>query len=165
MLDILARWANIRPLVPRGSVTDPRDLENHSDTAAIEYDPQKGPPSWFVPNGLDLVARVLVDVASQFKLNLREIAGINPDLLGLKSDDTSGIAIARRQAQGQVIATLFFDRFRWTRRLIAQRLARRIQQRYTTQEVLPFQPRTACLPQNGHGFKSVNPPMMLPSNG
>lgn len=138
VLDILARWANLRPLYAKGTLTDPRDLEDHSSTAAIEWDPSKHPtpPGWFVPQGLGEITRVLVEVATQFKLNLREIAGINPDLLGLRSDDTSGIAIARRQAQGQVIATLFFDRFRWTRRIIGERLARRIQQVYTTQQVL-----------------------------
>lgn len=154
VLDILARWANIRPLVPKGTLTDIRDIEDHSSTSAIEYDKEKGPPTWYHPEGLAEVAQVLVQVASQFKLNLREISGINPDLLGLRSDDTSGIAIARRQAQSQVIATIYFDRFKWTRRLMGERLARRIQQRYTTAEILRL-----IDPDSGeHVRVYINPP-------
>lgn len=136
VVDILKHWANIRPLVPKGSVEDERGLEQHWSTAPIVYQAKIGPPTWFVPQGLEQVVRGLVEIALQFKLNLREITGINTDLLGLKSDDTSGIAIARRQAQGQIIATVFFDNFKRFRKLVGQRLARRIQQVFTAEQVL-----------------------------
>ncbi len=62
--------------------------------------------------------------------------------------------IARRQAQSQVIATIYFDRFKWTRRLMGERLARRIQQRYTTAEILRL-----IDPDSGeHVRVYINPP-------
>lgn len=137
--DILRRWANIRPLVPKGAVEDERGLEDHWSTSAIVYDPKKGAPDWYVPRGLELVARGLLEIATLFKLNLREITGINTDLLGQDTSGSagnSGIAIARRQAQGQIIATIFFDNFKRTRKLVGQRLARRIQQCFTTEQIL-----------------------------
>ena len=139
VVDILKRWGNIRPLIAKGTIEDERGIENHWSTAPIVWDPNKGKgmaPDWYVPKGLDLVARGLIEIATQFKLNLREITGINTDLLGLKSDDTSGIAIARRQAQGQIIATIFFDNFKRFRKLVGQRLARRGQEALTTEQIL-----------------------------
>src|SRR3990167_9272606 len=87
------------------------------------------------------------------KLAMREITGINTDLLGGKSDDTSGIAIARRQAQGQIISTVFFDRFKWTRMLIYKRLARRVQQILTTEKIL----RLIHPDTRDHATVSLNP--------
>ena len=139
VVDILKRWGNIRPLVPKGAVEDERGLEEHWSTSAIVYDPKKGAPGWYVPQGLDLVARGLIEIAVQFKLNLREITGINTDLLGLDTSGSagnSGIAIARRQAQGQITATVFYDNYKRFRKLVAQRLARRAQEAFTTEQVL-----------------------------
>ena len=138
VLDVLARWANMRSMYARGSLEDPRVLEDPTSTAPIEYipGPATGPPGFYVPVGLDVVARGLMEIAAQMKLAMREITGINTDLLGLKSDDSSGIAIARRQAQGQIISTIYFDNFKRSRKILGQRLARRIQQVYTTERVL-----------------------------
>lgn len=137
ILDILGRFVNLRPLVPKGSLVNPRALDNPDDTSPILYDAEqgKGPPTWFVPPLAEL-ARVLTEVALQMKVNMREVSGVNTDLLGIRGDDASGIAIARRQAQGQVIATLFFDNLRRTRKYIGQRLAKRIQQVYTRERVV-----------------------------
>lgn len=137
VLDVLARWANIRSMYAKGSVDDPRTLEDHTSTAPIAYNAGPGqPPGWYVPAGLNVIVQGLIEVAGQMKLAMREVTGINTDLLGLRSDDSSGIAIARRQAQGQIIATLFFDNFKRSRKIIGQRLARRVQQVYTTERVL-----------------------------
>jgi hypothetical protein len=136
VVDILQRWANIRPLIPKGSVEDERGLDEHWSTSPIVYDAKKGLPSWYVPTGLEQVARGLIEIATQFKMNLREITGVNADLLGQREDTNSGIAIARRQAQGQVIATVFFDNFKSFRKIVAQRVCRRIQQSFTKEQVL-----------------------------
>ncbi len=138
VIDILARWANLRPLYPKGSLDDPRVLEDHTSTAAIGYNagPGGGAPGWYVPTGLETIIRGLIEVSAQMKMAMREITGINTDLLGSRSDDASGIAIARRQAQGQIISTIYFDNFKRSRKIIGQRLGRRIQQVYTTERVL-----------------------------
>ncbi len=138
VLDVLARWANMRPMYAKGSLDDPRVLEDHTSTAAIAYNsvPGGGAPGWYAPAGLEAIVRGLIEAAAQMKMAMREITGVNTDLLGMKSDDASGIAIARRQSMGQVISTLYFDNFKRSRKIIGQRLARRIQQVYTTERVL-----------------------------
>lgn len=134
-MDILARYARARRVVVEGSLVNPADLEDESSTSPIRvkagHESQR--PTWDVPPLAEAV-RLLSDAASEMKMANREIPGINTDMLGHKSDATSGIAIARRQSQGQIIATPFFDNFRRTRKLVYQRLARRVQQRFTLDE-------------------------------
>lgn len=135
-LDIIARYANIRPLVPKGSLVDVSVLQDHTDAPlVVDYSKVPGGQKieWLVPP-LAEIAKVLTDLALTMKINMREVSGINTELLGTENDVKSGIAIARRQAQGQVITTLFFDNLRRTRKFIGQRLARRIQQVYSREK-------------------------------
>ena len=136
LLDILGRYANARPLVPKGSLSNPNIFENPADTSPIVFDPEKGAPSWYVPPIGELV-RVLADVAEIMKVDIREIGGVNLPLQGAsEGSGQSGIALARLQAQGQVLQTPYFDRLRRSRRLIGQRLCRRIQQVFTQEKVV-----------------------------
>ena len=133
--DVLAKWATIRPLIVKGSLVTPEDFNDASVDKPIIYNKEEGPPSWLVAP-IGPISNMLEVLAKEMKLNMREISGINTDLLGQKHDTSSGVAIARRQQQGQVIATVFFDNAKKTRRLAGQRLARRIQQVYTADDVM-----------------------------
>lgn len=139
MLDILAKFANIRIVYAEGSVVDPRVLEEPFSTAPIPWRREPGEntpaPGFLVPPVGELT-RVLVEIANQMAAKLREVPGINTELLGIQGDASSGVAIARRQAQGELISTRLFDNERRTGKLLGQRLARRIAQRYTTEEVV-----------------------------
>lgn len=141
MLHILARYANVRPMAESGSLDDPRDLENVDSGKTIFYGHSRPAPSHYAPPLGDLL-NALVSMATRAEMAIKTISGVNTDLLGQKSDDTSGIAIARRQAQGQTISTLYFDNLRRTRKLIGQRLARRIQQVMTTDIIRRITDRT-----------------------
>lgn len=135
-LDLAGRFGAMRPMAPKGSLEDPRTLEDASDTSTVIYNKERGEPGYLVPP-LEGIAKVLADLGQMLGENaVKTVSGINADLLGQKSDDTSGIAIARRQAQGQTIATVFFDNLKRTRKIVGQRLARRIQQVMTTEQVL-----------------------------
>lgn len=134
-LDILARLANIRLMAFTNSVENEADLKNQNSTEPVWVKPGHEKPSYLTPP-IGEVVRVLTMEADRMKMVMREISGINTDLLGLKSDDTSGIAIARRQAQGQIISTIYFDNYRRFKRLVAQRICRRIQQVFTTERVV-----------------------------
>lgn len=136
ILDILGRYANMRMMYQRGSIEDPRQLEVNS-TAPLAVNPTgtQMPPTYLVPPLGDLL-NALVGISANNEQVLKTISGINTDLLGQKADDTSGIAIARRQAQGQTIATVYFDNLKRTRRLMGQRLAKRVQQVMTTEQVM-----------------------------
>ena len=135
-LDIIDRLANVRAIAEEGTLVNPDDLKRQWSTEPIYY--RRGtttPPSWFTPP-LAEVLRALTAMADRGKLAIRESSGINTDLLGLKGDDSSGIAIARRQAQGQIISTVFFDNFRRCKRQFGRRLAKRIQQVYSDERTM-----------------------------
>ena len=135
-LDIIDRLANVKPIAEEGTIINPDALKRQWDTEPIYY--RRGtqnPPQWFTPP-LAEVLRALTAMADRGKLAIRESSGINTDLLGLKGDDASGIAIARRQAQGQIISTVFFDNFRRCKRQFGRRLAKRIQQVYSDERTM-----------------------------
>jgi hypothetical protein len=136
-LDIAQRFGNMRAIAAMGSLDDPRTLEDSADNSTIFYDPKKGPPPTYLVPPLEQAIRPLTELGTLLGENaVKTVSGVNADLLGQKADDTSGIAIARRQAQGQTIATIYFDNLKRTRKIIGQRLARRIQQVMPTDKVI-----------------------------
>lgn len=135
-VDIVGRYANLRPIVEEGSLINPETMNNPYDPSVIQKRPGKPDPKFLTPEGLAQIVSMLVELSQTMKMEPREVSGVNSELQGVKSDATSGIAIARRQAQGQVIATPYFDNLRRTRKLLGQRLARRIQQSFTTEKVM-----------------------------
>ena len=136
IVDTLAKWAILRPMYPKGSLTNPQTLGNAFETGAFEYDKEKGAPSWWHAPIAE-ITKLLESLAFAMKVNLREVSGIGMDPLGLRSETPeSGVALARRSQAAQVVATIFFDNFRKTRHLFGRRLARRVQQVNTTEDVL-----------------------------
>lgn len=134
-LDILGKLGNIRPMAEGASVENPAVLRDTWSSEPVIYRPGHQPPGWYVPPIENLV-KVLDAMSLRNLQTIRQVSGINTDLLGERGDTSSGIAIARRQAQGQVISTVFFDNYRRFRKLVGQRLARRIQQVYTMERVV-----------------------------
>ena len=137
-LDLVARWSKIRRRAVENSLTPQtaQTIDAPLSEATIFYKQGFDPPGWDVPQGLAELSRILAALAEQMKISIREISGINTDLLGIRGDTSSGIAIARRQAQGQVIATEYFDNHKWAGEIGAQRLGRRIQQKFTQDELI-----------------------------
>ena len=133
-MDLMQNYSNPRRTVPKGALRDPQILSDLSDDSVIVYDKEKGEPGFYAPNVTDLAAAHL-ELATYMKQNMREIPGINAELLGDKQEaGLSGVAMARRQQQGQIISTGAFDHIRRTRKLMAQRMARRIQQVSTVED-------------------------------
>ena len=136
MLDLLARFANMRPMAEENSLANPATLGDHHDPSPIWIKTGHQPPGWYTPSALGDLIKILGVVADRNQTFIRSSSGVNIDLLGLREKgDPSGIAIARTQAQGQVIATVFFDNFRAFKKRINERLARRIQQVFTAEQV------------------------------
>ena len=134
-LDLVSRWSKIRRVAEENSVVDVRSLDDPLAETTIWTKVGSQPPRWDIPAGLPELSRLLLGISDSMKINIHQTSGINTDLLGTTEDaSSSGIAIARRQAQGQVIATEFFDNHRLAGEIIAQRLARRIQQKFTLDE-------------------------------
>ena len=133
VLDLIARFANMRPLAEENSVLNAHTLQNPADTSPVLYKTGHKEPGWYVPPLADLF-RLLTTESDRMQMAMRRISGINIDILGLREKgDPSGIAIARTQAQGQVIATVFFDNYRAFKKHVNERLARRVQQVFTSE--------------------------------
>jgi hypothetical protein len=132
--DNVARFGNIKWFALRASLENPADLESGQGSGFVYWGKSGGqPPMPMVPPPMpDWVWRQ--DQIA--KMEIREISGINADLLGHRDSDASGIAIARRQQQGQIVATPLFDNYKRTKRIIGKRLAKRIQQVYTGERTL-----------------------------
>ena len=116
--------------VDRGSLEDPTKFQEESRDPKGTYivkpqanDPRRIPPP-NIPQGMFEILRVAVN-------EVRQISGVNSELLAAEENTASGVAIARRQHQGQVVTTTLFDNFRLTKRLIWRKMARRIQEVYT----------------------------------
>lgn len=135
MQDILAQLAVLRIVYFANSLENPETLKDMFSKEPIAVRPGHQPPAFLVPPLGELVS-VLKTSGDRNKMAIREISGINTELLGLETDQASGIAIARRQGQGQIISTLWFDNYRLFRRLLGRRLARRIQQVFTMERTL-----------------------------
>jgi len=116
------------------SVLNAHTLQNVQDQSPVFYKTGHQPPAWYYPQALADLFRLLTTESDRMQVAMRRISGINVDILGLREKgDPSGIAIARTQAQGQVIATVFFDNYRAFKRHVNERLARRVQQVFTSE--------------------------------
>ena len=135
-LDLLIRLANMRAMYEEGSLVNPHDLQDQHSTTPIAVRSGHPFPKWFTPEGLGELIRLLSAMADRGKLAVREVSGVETQLLGLKQSDESGIAIGRRQAQQQLIVSALFDNLRRTKRLLGQRIARRIQQHFGFEQTL-----------------------------
>ncbi len=151
-LDVLARFGNIRRVATMNSLERTNDLDDMWSSKTIWVKSGAQPPAWDTPP-LGELLKALFTSGDRGKLSVREVSGINTDLLGLKGDDSSGIAIARRQAQGQTISTVFFDNYRQMKRNFGRRLAKRIQQVYSYEKTVRLTSPTG----EGDVLLKVNP--------
>lgn len=150
MADNVARYGAIRWLATKDDLEDPLALESGQGAGFVIWQKKnaKGKPEQLTPPTMPQWVFQLAEVA---KMDMREISGINADLLGMRDTDASGIAIARRQQQGQIISTSLFDNYKLTRKLASKRLCKRIQQVYSAERTIRLDPGAA-----EHEFVTLN---------
>lgn len=147
--DNVSRHGSIRWFATRASLENPEALESGQGAGYVywvrnmQQVPKEIPPP--------PLPKWVWEMNAVAKNEIREISGVNADLLGQHEGDPSGIAMARRQQQGQVIATSLFDNYRRTRRIIGRRLAKRVQQIYTGEMTIRLDPGAA-----GSDFVTIN---------
>ena len=135
-VELAQKYGSMRPIVEEGAVLNPESLDNPGDQSPIQVRPGRmGGVGWFQPQGLVESVRVHESIANDMKNAMREV-GPNVDLLGGSGQAVSGIAIARRQIQSQTTMFPYYDQHRRTRKLVGERLARRIQQVFTTDRTI-----------------------------
>lgn len=119
-LHIINTLAHSGWLNKKGEGADIKQLKNFGSTpgAVIEY--QNVPPQRITPAPPSQGHILTEEEATK---DLKEISGINPDLLGYKSErQEPGIVLQLRQQQGIVIIESLFDNFRFTHKLLGQYL-------------------------------------------
>jgi hypothetical protein len=135
MADNIARFGAIRWFAHRGTLENESGLESGQGAGHVYWlRSREAPvPQQVTPPQMPPWVWQMQAVAKQ---EIKEISGVNADLMGQRDADASGIAIARRQQQGQIIATAIFDNYKRSRRQIARRFAKRVQQVYTAERTV-----------------------------
>lgn len=127
----LLHWVQTQPksgwIAPRGAFVDKRRWEQRSSQAGFigEYNATRGMPQQLRAMPLP---RHILEMAQTRLQNMRDISGVNVELLGSSPKDTAGIVMQMRQRQGMTILETYFDNLRLTRRLIGTVLISMIQQ-------------------------------------
>jgi hypothetical protein len=135
-LELAQKYASMRPMVEDNVLLNPEALQNPGDQSVLHVRPGRmAGLGWFQPRGLVEAVNVLESLNEDMKQVMLEI-GPNQELLGQRGQTASGIAIARRNMQGQTISLPYFDNHRRTRKLVAERTAKRIQQSFTMERTI-----------------------------
>ena len=130
-IELASKYATMRPKAEELALVNPDALRDPADQSVLMVRPGKmNAVGWHHPTGLTESVKILEALALDAKAAMREV-GPNVDLLGLRGDASSGIALARRQMQGQTQMAGYPSNLRRTRKLLAQRLGRRVQQSFS----------------------------------
>lgn len=81
-------------------------------------------------------AGVHVDMARDDAALIQSVGGVTDENMGRRTNATSGIAIERRQSQGQLATSLFFDNLRQSRAIHGEKLVVLIEMFYTDKDVI-----------------------------
>lgn len=119
----LHHMSSTRTMVASGSV---EDIETLRDEVArpdgiIEYDAAGGKPAPVVQTDL-AVASAHLDLMSRDAELIQQVGGVTDENLGRRTNATSGIAIERRQNQGSLATSMFFENLRMSRSIHGEKL-------------------------------------------
>lgn len=124
-----------RTFVEKGSVEDLDELADEvgRPDAMIVYNEGRVRPD--VQPGTELAVAHL-EMASQDAALLQAVGGVTDENMGRKSNATSGIAIERRQSQGALATSIFFDNLRHSRLIHGEKLMVLIESFYDEEDVI-----------------------------
>lgn len=124
-----------RTFVEKGSVDDLDELADEvgRPDAQIVFNEGRVPPR--VEPGITL-AQAHLEMASQDASLLQAVGGVTDENMGRKSNATSGIAIERRQNQGALSTSVFFDNLRHSRLIHGEKLLVLVESFYDEQDVI-----------------------------
>ena len=123
----------VRVIAQEGSLSDPEQTraEAGRPDAMIFYKQGYAPPA--IETDLNL-ASAHIDLMSRDAQMIQSVGGVTDENLGRRTNATSGIAIERRQDQGQLATGLFFDNLRRSRQIHGEKTLVNIEQFYTSPE-------------------------------
>lgn len=129
----LHHLSTTRVLVQQGAVPDIETLRSEAarPDAVIEY--VKGEPAPMVTTDTNIAA-AHIDLMSRDAEMIQSVAGVTDENMGRRTNATSGIAIERRQNQGQLATSIFFDNLSHTRKIHGSKTMVNIETFYTEQD-------------------------------
>lgn len=127
----ILHWTQTSPkggwMAPKGAFVDRTRWEQRSSQsgAILEYNPQRGKPEEIRPPALP---RHMVELSPARLQAMRDISGVNVDLMGNTVKDTPGVVMEMRRKQGLTVLQTLFDNLRLTRRIVGEILVAYIQE-------------------------------------
>lgn len=127
--------ANSGWLTPKGSWTDPDMVRKFGSTPGVnlEYDASKGKPERITPAPLSQAHEFLAQENAQ---DIKEMSGVNPDLLANDSQSQSGRAILLKQKQGLIMVQEMLDNFSETKKMLGSFILSQLGEIYTVEEAI-----------------------------
>ena len=127
----ILHWTQVSPKTgwvgPKGSFVDRRRWETMSSKPGFigEYNPSRGKPEQVRPAA---IPRHIVELAGTRLQSMRDISGVNVDLLGSGVKETPGVVMELRRKQAMTVLQTLFDNLRLARRVLGEVLIAYIQE-------------------------------------
>jgi hypothetical protein len=127
----ILQWTQQMPkggwMAPKGAFVDRHRWEQKSSQAGFigEYNANRGKPEPIRPPTLP---RHVLELAPTRLQNMRDISGVNVDLMGNTQKDSPGVVMELRRKQALTVLQTLFDNLRLSRRILGQVLIAFIQQ-------------------------------------
>ena len=127
--------ASTRVHVEEGAVDDIEELRTEAGRPDAVIVRKKGAPAPMMETQAEL-AGVHVEMAREDAALIQQVGGVTDENLGRRTNATSGIAIERRQDQGSLATSMFFDNLRRSRMIDGEKLLCLIEMYYTDRDVI-----------------------------
>jgi hypothetical protein len=127
----ILQWTQQMPkggwMAPKGAFVDRQRWEQRSAQPGFigEYNANRGKPEPIRPPTLP---RHVLELAPTRLQNMRDISGVNVDLMGNTQKDSPGVVMELRRKQALTVLQTLFDNLRLARRILGQVLIAFIQQ-------------------------------------
>lgn len=125
--------ATVRVTVEEGAVADIEELRDEAARPDSVVVFKSGKPAPKVETDLN-VAQAHIEVMRLDQQMIQQVGGVTDENLGRSTNATSGIAIGKKQDQGQLATSGFFDNLRRSRLAHGEKLTVLIEQFYTARD-------------------------------
>lgn len=125
--------ATVRVSVEEGAVDDIEELRDEAARPDSVVVHKAGKPAPRIETDLN-VAQAHIEVMRLDQMMIQQVGGVTDENLGRSTNATSGIAIGKKQDQGQLATSGFFDNLRRSRLAHGEKLTVLIEQFYTARD-------------------------------
>jgi hypothetical protein len=148
----LHHLSSTRVSVEEGAVDDLEVLRDEAARPDAVIVHKQGRPAPQIDNNTE-IASAHIDLMSRDADMIQQIGGVTDENLGRRTNATSGIAIERRQDQGALSTSLFFENLRQSRQIHGEKVMVLIEMYYDKEEEFLITDA-----RGNPDFKSINTP-------